>query len=335
MEPSRRGLRLIPAVIIGLGLLTAAVPQGAARQVPAQNDLDAFMQQVLARRDENWKKLQQYILDEHAQIDLRGPGHQTVWGEQREYSWFIRDGYFVRSPLKFNGVTIGDADRRKYESEFLRREKRREERLRANQAAGTAADGADKTREVVSTDRTASSVDGLLRQTRQPEFISSAYFLRFKFEEGKYALVGRETLDGREALRIEYYPTKLFSQEQVRRQARSHDRNDPWDAEMQRMLNKVALVTLWVEPVSHQIVKYTFDNVNLDFLPVPWLVRIGDVRASMTMGQPFPDVWLPRGLEMSAAFTLALGSFDLRYTLDYHDYRQADVKTNVRIGGDR
>jgi hypothetical protein len=52
----------------------------------------------------------------------------VVWGEQREYSWFIRDGYFVRSPLKFNGVTIGEADRRKYESEFLDRQRRRERR---------------------------------------------------------------------------------------------------------------------------------------------------------------------------------------------------------------
>src|SRR5204862_4313071 len=54
------------------------------------------------------------------------------------------------------------------------------------------------------------NVDGLLKQTRQPQFISSAYFLRFKFEEGKYALVGRETLDGHETLRIEYYPARLF-----------------------------------------------------------------------------------------------------------------------------
>ena len=39
------------------------------------------------------------------------------------------------------------------------------------------------------------------------------------------------------------------------------------DAEFQRMMNKVALVTLWVEPKAHQIVKYTFDNVGFDFLP--------------------------------------------------------------------
>src|SRR5206468_10198953 len=74
-------------------------------------------------------------------------------------------------------------------------------------------------------------VDGLIRQTRQPQFISSAYFLRFRFEEGKYALVGREQLDGREVMRIEYYPTKLYSHDQSRRQARSHDQDDAEDKE--------------------------------------------------------------------------------------------------------
>jgi hypothetical protein len=175
----------------------------------------------------------------------------------------------------------------------------------------------------------------VIRQTRQPQFISSAYFLRFKFEEGKYALVGREQLDGREVLRIEYYPTKLYSQDQRRRQARSHDKQDPKDAEIQRLLNKVALVTLWIEPNAHQIVKYTFGNIGFDFLPAQWLVHIEHFGASMTMSQAFPDVWLPHGLEMDAAMTLALGRFDMRYTLDYHDYRQADVKTKIRIGGDR
>ena len=39
-------------------------------------------------------------------------------------------------------------------------------------------------------------------------------------------------------------------------------------------MNKVSLVTLWVEPKAHQIVKYTFDNVSFDFLPGAWLVRV-------------------------------------------------------------
>jgi hypothetical protein len=95
-------------------------------------------------------------------------------------------------------------------------------------------------------------------------------------------------------------------------------------------MNKVALVTLWVEPASHQIVKYSYDNVALEFFPAQWLVHVDDVRASMTMGQPFPDVWLPRGLEVNAALTFALGPVEFRYALDYHDYRQADATVKVR-----
>jgi len=323
-------LRLVRASAVGTGLLLAAASfLVRTPTLAAQTDLDAFMRQVLARRDDNWKKLQQYILDEREQIELRGPSHQPLWGEQRDYTWYLRDGFFVRSPVKFNGVTIGEAERRKYETEFLRREQERDKRQQRAQSGG-----ADRTQPAAAGDQP-SSVDALILQTRQPKFISSAYFLRFKFEEGKYALVGREHLDGHELLRIEYYPAKLFSDEQRRRQARSHDQKDPWDAEMQRMLNKVALVTLWVEPTAHQVVKYTFNNVGFDFLPAQWLVRLNDVRASMTMGQPFPDVWLPHDLEMRAAITLAVGEFDVRYALDYHDYRQADVKTKVRIGGDR
>jgi len=330
------------------GLLTIAAPTSAP--LAAQTDLDAFMRQVLAKRDDNWKKLQQYILDERERIDLRGPGHLPMWGEQRDYTWYIRDGYFVRSPLKVNGVAISEDERRTYETDFLRRAKERDkqqgDRLSLtipgglNQAPDTTTDKtadktADQARENTAGDQLPAGLDGLIRQTRQPQFISSAYFLRFKFEEGKYALVGREQLDGREVLRIEYYPTKLYSQDQRRRQARSHDKQDPKDAEIQRLLNKVALVTLWIEPNAHQIVKYTFGNIGFDFLPAQWLVHIEHFGASMTMSQAFPDVWLPHELEMDAAMTLALGRFDMRYTLDYHDYRQADVKTKIRIGGDR
>ena len=62
----------------------------------------------LARRDENWKKLQQYILDEREQVEVRGPAHISLWGERRDYTWYIRDGFFVRSPVKVNGVAIGE-----------------------------------------------------------------------------------------------------------------------------------------------------------------------------------------------------------------------------------
>ena len=47
------------AIILGL-LIAIAAP--SARPRAAQTDLDAFMRQVLARRDDNWTKLQQYVL---------------------------------------------------------------------------------------------------------------------------------------------------------------------------------------------------------------------------------------------------------------------------------
>ena len=98
------GLAALAALLIVLTRPFAAVPL-------AQTDLDAFMQQVLAARDSNWKKLQQYVLDEREQIDLRGPSGAPLWGERRDYTWYIRDGFFVRSPVRVNGATVGESDR--------------------------------------------------------------------------------------------------------------------------------------------------------------------------------------------------------------------------------
>jgi hypothetical protein len=309
---------------LALGLvLTALLPSHPALR--AETDLDAFMRQVLVRRDDNWKKLQQYILDEREQVELRGPNLQTLWGERREYSWYIRDGFFVRSPVRFNGVEIGDKDRRKYETEFLRRMRERDRRA---QSAAAPKPGEGGTGDEA-------GVDGLLRQVREPQFVSSAYFLRFTFEEGKYAVVGRETLDGHPVVRVEYYPSKLFTDRQRRRMARDHDPRDPNDAEIQRMMNKVALVTMWVEPDAHQIVKYTFDNIDFDFLPAQWLVRLGNVRATMSMHQPFPAVWLPRDLEVFVDAQVAVGRFDVRWSVEYRDYRLPDVKSKFTVVPDR
>ena len=335
------------ALSVGAGLIvlvTAGAP-AVSTLVSAQSDLDAFMKDVVVRRDDNWKKLQQYVLDEREEIDLRGPGNIRMWGEQRDYTWFIRDGFFVRSPLKFNGVTIGEADRRKYEDDYLRRAQERDKSASARGggdptsvrrgSAGvtiTVGPGAGD-------DDTPNNLDGLIRQSRQPQFISSAYFLRFKFDEGTYALVGREQFEGRNVLRVEYYPTKLYSDDRRGRGRRggkprtSSGKDDREEAELRRVMNKVALITLWIEPTSHQIVKYTFDNVDFDFLPVPWLVRVDTVKASMTMGQPFPDVWLPRGIDVNVGLTLANGEFGFRESVTYHDYREATVTTKVGIPG--
>ena len=316
--------------------LCAAMSLGA---VPAETDLDAFMRQVVATRDANWRKLQQYIFDEREQMEMRGPQRVPIWGERREYTWFVRDGFFIRSPVKANGVTIGEADRRTFEAAYLKQAQDRETRpqrghvalgadgisVRAGDTPGTA----DRTG-----DDLAQDVGGVIRQTREPQFISSAYFLRFKFEEGKYALVGRETLAGRDVLRVEYYPARMFGGPDRRRTAPGKEptaADKARDAEFARLMNKVALVTLWVEPKAHQILKYTFDNVGFDFLPAQWLVHISDFKATMVVGQPFPDVWLPTNLDMNLALTAAFGQIDVRYGLEYHDYRVPEVTSKIGV----
>ena len=58
-------------------------------------------------------------------------------------------------------------------------------------------------------------------------------------------------------------------------------------------MNKVSLVTLWIDPNEHQILQYTFDNIDMDFLPGRSLVRVDEMKASMKMAQPFPACGCP------------------------------------------
>ena len=79
------------------------------------------MGRVLARRDENWKKLQQYVLDEEERLQVFGPGGVRLYGFTREYTWFIRQGYFIRSPVRFDGVRISEEERARPEERGIAR----------------------------------------------------------------------------------------------------------------------------------------------------------------------------------------------------------------------
>src|SRR5262245_11307000 len=112
----RRGRASMAVAVLACGWLAAA---GAL----AQSDIDVLMKRVLAQRDENWKKLQQYILEEHVTTEVRNGTNARVWGEHREFQWFLRDGYFIRSPIKINGMTVPEADRRAEEQRYFDRAK--------------------------------------------------------------------------------------------------------------------------------------------------------------------------------------------------------------------
>lgn len=290
-------------------LLTLAAVALTFGPVAAQTDLDAFMSRVLERRDDNWTKLQQYVLEERETIQVTGPGAQPLWGSQRDYAWFPRDGIFVKSPLRANGVTIGESERRKAEEEWIQREQRREKRRAASQEPPPD-----------------TSTEASVREALEPGFISAAYFMKFKFDPGQYALVGRETLEDRNVLRIEYYPAHLFNEGRQRPNKKLRDRDDDIDAKM----DKSALVTMWIDPAEHQILKYEFHNLPLDFMPGRSIVRIDHMKAAMEMGQPFPNVWLPRSIRVALDFSLAVGEVNGRYAADFHDYKLANVTTRVR-----
>src|SRR5262249_39561654 len=102
-------------------------PQPASLSSPT-NDLDAFMASVLERRSQNWRTLRDYVLNEKEHFELLGPGCALLFGTQREFIWYLRDGVLVRSPVRFDGVKIGDDERKRYEENWTRREHQREER---------------------------------------------------------------------------------------------------------------------------------------------------------------------------------------------------------------
>jgi hypothetical protein len=283
------------------------------------------MRRVLARRDENWKKLQQYVLDEEERLHVFGPGGLRLYGFVREYTWFIRQGFFIRSPVRFDGVRISEEERAREEERWVEREKSRERRAQER--------AKERGEEVPKSDEAAtppppdpSAPVDVLRNSLEPQFVSMAYFLRFKFEPGHYALAGRERLNDRDVLRVEYYPAELFNEGRSRPNKRVRERDD----QIEEKMNKVSLVTMWNDPSEHQIVQYTFDNIDMDFLPGRSLVRVDEMKASMKMLQPFPNVWLPGSIDMRFLLTTAMGSIEASYEVEYQDYRLAEVTTRIR-----
>jgi hypothetical protein len=304
---------------------TASLPGDAS-------DLDQLMARVLTNRDQSWRKLQEYLLDERESFRLVGPDGAPMFGSQRDFVWVARDGRAVRSPVRVNGVAVGEEARQRAEARWQADEDKRAERAASKAQAGSATTG---------------DVEDAMR-SGEPRFISEVQFLRFTFEPGNYYFVGKETLAGREVLRIEYYPRNLFSEESDKARSR-RDRaaqeaaatggnapdDDDDDERLERALNKVSLVTLWVDPEVHQIVRYTFDNVDFNFLPGRSLVRVDTATATMTMGQPFAGVWLPASLTVEGALTLATGTYRAEYSRRFSDYRQADVQMRFRLKDDK
>ncbi len=321
--------------------LLAALPSLAAAQPAARppTDLDRLMEDVVRRRDDNWKKLQQYILTERQKVTVTGPDGLRLFGAAHDYQWFVKEGFFIRSPLAANGVTIADGERRRYEDRYLTRMKERDARKAKR----------DAEKGLPPSPTSPEGVGDLLSQQAEPSFVSAAYFLEFKFEPGRYALAGRETLDGREVLRIEYHPARLFgddkdvtvevgsqganvsrTEREARREQRRSQQDRDRDERIEQQMNKTALITLWVLRDEKQIVRYVFDNVDWGFLPGRSVLRFDDLTASMRMHEAFPGIWLPQSIAARIRVATALGRTGASYDVAYSDYRQAGVTVRVK-----
>ena len=337
-------------LIVAVCLATAAIATPSA-----QSDLDDLMSRVLARRDENWKKLQQYTLNERESVQITALAVLRLYGFERDYLWFPRAGFFVRSPLRADGVEIGDEQRQREEERWLRRSQNRERRIseRAQSRAENPdpcapprppAEQSKDTAQQTSPppvspadDLLDGGVEDIISQSFEPEFIRSANFMRFRFDQGRYALVGREKMLDRDVLKIEYYPTMLFDDAADERRRKCPDQRsekqkarDQKGEEIEEKMNKVALVTLWVDPAEQQILRYEFRNIDMDFLPARQLVQIDGLTATMQMSEPFPNVWLPASIGMRFKMTLAVGPVEGRYDVKYTDYRLPTVGAKVR-----
>ena len=248
------------------------------------NEIDRLVQEAFdGRHAGDWRRLSDFLLRETLTVAVEaGPGSPLAgFRLAREYEWYVRDGWAVRSPVCVDGVAVGETRRRRYERDWLRSERRR----RASLDAG----GADP----------------------EPRFVTDFhYFLEWDLEPGDCYLADRERAAGRDAVRLECYPTG-----RLREQA--GDRID-------RGIRKTSMLTLWVDPAVRRIVKYSFENAGLDFLPFRWLVRADGFVATLEMA-PVGGVWMPAQMHLAARLATARGELEVEVTQRFSEYREAET----------
>ena len=277
----RRG---ILAVLITFAL-SATMPSAVrSNEVEAQaahghNDIDQFMKLVLDNRYTSWRRLGDFTVRHVLTVELEAPLEVPFSGFRREYEWYVRNGVAVRSPMRVDGLDIDEDERRDAENDWRRQDDRR---------------------------RAHGSPENLA-----PRFISDTYYgTEFPFEPGAYYVADRDTIAGREVVRVEHYP--------------SGSGDEASNPRLSRGFNKTSLITYWIDPAVHEIAKYSFDNAGMDFLPLRWLARVEGFAVSAEM-TPAGDVWVPARTTLTGRVTTALGEFQATITQEFFDYREAET----------
>ncbi len=294
-QPAAAALQLgASAVQAGVAVaqpgVAVAQPDAAAPRrdtnAAADNEIDRLVQEALdSRHAAEWRRLGDFVLRETLAVAVDAPSDSPLAGfrRTREYEWYVRDGRAVRSPVRVDGVAIGEARRRGYERDWLREEQRR----RASPEAGD------------------SDPDP------EPRFVTDFhYFLESELKPGDCYLVRREVAARRDVVRLECYPTGILAERAAH--------------PIERGIRKTSTLTLWVDAEARRIVKYTFENAGLDFLPLQRLVRANGFLASLEMA-PVGGVWMPARMTLAADITTARGEIDVTVTQRFFEYREAET----------
>jgi len=162
---------LMPVILIPISFAQNSVTlqDSYSNKTETENELDNFMAKVLRKRDIDWEKLRDYIFNSTETLEIRQGEIPALENFCREYSWYVQDGYLVRSPIRIDGVKISSRERAEAVEKWINDEKKKRENDKTNQ---------------------------LNRQS----------FFGFKFEPGRYLYAGKQQFEGREVVVVEYYP---------------------------------------------------------------------------------------------------------------------------------
>jgi hypothetical protein len=165
-------------ISLALAALFALAQPAAAAVAPQDDtggeDIKAFMQKVLERRDVNWDDQYNYVFSERETLEFGSSfSAAPLQGFTSEYVWYVRDGYLVRSPVSVNGAPVPDDDRKREEDGFINSAK---------------------------------------KGKKSGQGIDRDQFFGFDFKKGEFLYAGKKEYKGQEVTVIEFYPEGTFKE---------------------------------------------------------------------------------------------------------------------------
>ena len=272
------------------------------------------------------------------------PGRIPFARMRYEYTWYVRDGMHVRSPLKFNGVPIGEIRAARLRG-ALGQERGRPPQVphRAREQARAGRQGAGDGRAL--DQRAALHLRVLLPGLQ----VRARQLLPRRQGDARRPRGAEDRLPADAAVQRRQRPRPTTSDSATTRSAtgarrtRRSPRRRPdtrsseaagqgegarrgHRSQDEQVLAGHAVGRSGVAPDRQIHVRQRV--ARLPARRAGWC-KVDDLRASMQMGQPFPGVWLPHNISIHAGVSLALGPMELTYKREFSNYRKADVSSKI------